>query len=34
MDVVTFSENLLTTSDISILLRGIISLPGAMSYDK
>ena len=29
-----FPENLQTTSGLSILLRGIISLPDAMSYDK
>ena len=34
MDVITFPENLKTTSDLSILLHGVISLPGATSYDK
>ena len=34
MDFITFSENLLTTSGLSILLHGVISLPGAMSYDN
>ena len=34
MDVITFPENLLTTSGLSILLHGVISLPDATSYDK
>ena len=34
MDVITFSVNLLTTSGLSILLHGVISLPNATSYDK
>ena len=34
MDVITFPENLKTTSSLSILLHGVISLPDAMSYDK
>ena len=34
MDVITFPENLLTTSGLSILLHGVISLSGATSYDK
>ena len=34
MDVITFTENLLTTSGLSILLHGVISLTEAMSYDK
>ena len=34
MDVITFPENLQTTSGLSILLHGVISLPDAMSYDK
>ena len=34
MDVITFPINLLTTSGLSILLHGVISLPEAMSYDK
>ena len=34
MDVITFPVNLLTTSGLSILLHGVISLPDATSYDK
>ena len=34
MDVMTFPVNLETTSDLSILLHGVISLPDATSYDK
>ena len=34
MDVITFPENLLTTSGLSILLHDVISLPDAMSYDN
>ena len=34
MDVITFPVNLKTTSDLSILLHGFISLPDATSYDK
>ena len=34
MDVVTFPVNLLTTSGLSILLHGVISLPDATSYDN
>ena len=34
MDVITFLENLQTTSGLSILLHGIISLPETKSYDK
>ena len=34
MDVITFPENLLTTSGLSILLHGVISLPGATSCDN
>ena len=34
MDVITFPENLLTTSGLSILMHGVISLPDAMSCDK
>ena len=34
MDVKTFPVNLLTTSGLSILLHGVISLPDATSYDK
>ena len=34
MDVITFPVNLYTTSGLSILLNGIISLPNATSYDK
>ena len=34
MDVTMFPENLLTTSGLSILLYGVISLPDATSYDK
>ena len=33
MDVMTFPENLLTTSGLSILLHGFISLPDGRSYD-
>ena len=34
MDVITFPENLKTTSGLSILLHGVISLPEAASYDE
>ena len=34
MDAITFPENLLTTSGLSILMHGVISLPDPMSYDK
>ena len=34
MDVITFPENLQTTSGLSILLHGVISLKEATSYDK
>ena len=34
MDVITFPVNLQTTSGLSILLHGVISLPDATSYDK
>ena len=34
MDVIAFPVNLLTTSGLSILLHGVISLPDATSYDK
>ena len=34
MDLISFPENLLTTSGLSILLHGVISLPDATSYDK
>ena len=34
MDVITFPVNLLTTSGLSILLHGVISLSVATSYDK
>ena len=34
MDVVTFPDNLLTTSGLSILFHDIISLPDASSYYK
>ena len=34
MDVITFPVNLSTTSGLSFLLDGIISLPDAASYDK
>ena len=34
LDVTTFPKNRLTTSGISILLHGVISLPDATSYDK
>ena len=34
MDIITFLENLLITSGLSILLHGVISLPDATSYDK
>ena len=33
MDIITFPENLSTTSGLSILRHGVISLPGGMSYD-
>ena len=34
MDAITFPVNLLTTSGLSLLLHGVISLPDATSYDK
>ena len=34
MDVITFPDSLNTTSGLSILLHGVISLPDATSYDK
>ena len=34
MDIITFPINLLTTSGLSILLHGVISLTDATSYDK
>ena len=34
MDVIKFPVNLQTTSDLSILLHGVISLLDATSYDK
>ena len=34
MDVITFPKNQLTTSGLQILLHGVISLPGATSYDN
>ena len=34
MDVITFPVNLYTTSGLSILLHGVISLPDATSYDN
>ena len=34
MDIITFQENLQTTSGLSILFNGVISLPDATSYDK
>ena len=34
MDVIKFPENLQTTSGLSILLHGVISLKDAKSYDK
>ena len=34
MDVITFPINLLTTSSLSILLQGVISLSDATSYDR
>ena len=34
MDVITFLENLKTTSGLLILLHGVIPLSGATSYDK
>ena len=34
MDVITFPVNLYTTSGVSILLHGVISLSDATSYDK
>ena len=34
MDVIMFSVILLTTSGLSILLHGVISLPDETSYDK
>ena len=33
-DVITFPESLYTTSDLSILMHDVISLPGATSYDQ
>ena len=32
MDVITFPKNLKTTSGLSILLHGVISIPDATSY--
>ena len=34
MDLITFHKNLQTTSGLSILLHGFISLTDATSYDK
>ena len=34
MDVITFPENLLSTSGLSILLHGVISLPDATSCNN
>ena len=34
MDVITYPENLQTTSGLSILLHSVISLSDATSYDK
>ena len=34
MDVIAFPENLYTTSGVSILLHGVISLPDTTPYDK
>ena len=34
MDVIMLPEIMLTTSGLSILLHGVISLPDATSYDK
>ena len=34
MDVITFPVNLYTTSGLSILLHGVISLSDATSYDE
>ena len=34
MDVITFPKNLGTTSGLSILMHGFISIPDATSYDK
>ena len=34
MDVITFPENLLNASGLSILLHGLISLPDTTSYDN
>ena len=34
MDVITFSVDLITTSGLSILLHGVISLSDVKSYDK
>ena len=34
MDVITVPENLQTTSGLSILLHGVISLPDVILYDK
>ena len=34
MDVITFPKNLQTTSGLSILMHGIISLPDSMSCDN
>ena len=32
--LITLPKNLLTTSGLSILMHGVISLPGLTSYDK
>ena len=34
MDVITFPKNLYTTSGLSILLHGVISLPEQTQYDN
>ena len=34
IDDITFPENLSTTSGLSILLHGVVSLPDATSYDN
>ena len=34
MDVILFPVNLLSTSDLSILMHGVSSLPDATSHDK
>ena len=34
MNVITFPENLLFTSGLSILLHGVLSYPEATSYDN